>query len=141
GPPPVLLFAGDGPLMTGLRREASADVIFAGFRNQTELPGIYRLADLFVLAASREAWGLAINEAMVCGTAVIASSECGAAHDLINQDCGRLVPAGDVVALAETLPEALENSGPLGENARLRMEGWSFDADIRGLAHAIRSVT
>lgn len=140
GPKPVLLFVGDGPLMTSMRHEASEDVIFAGFRNQTELPGLYRLADLFVLAASREAWGLAINEAMVCGTAVIASTECGAAHDLIDRNCGRLVPPGDALALATILPEALESSRPLGENARLRMAEWDFDADIRGLTHAIRSV-
>lgn len=141
GQRPVLLYVGDGPMMAEMRREESADVIFAGFRNQTELPGIYRLADLFVLAASREAWGLAINEAMVCGTAVIASTECGAAHDLIDQDCGRLVTAGDAPALAAVLPEALDNSSWMGEKARSRMSEWNFDADIRGLTHAIRSVT
>ena len=48
---------------------------FIGFKNQTELPAYYELADIFVLPSEREPWGLAVNEAMNCGTAVIATKE------------------------------------------------------------------
>lgn len=142
GDRPVLLFVGDGELSDSLRRQADGDddVIFAGFRNQGELPGIYALADVFVLAASAEAWGLAINEAMACGTAVIASDQCGAAHDLVDNSNGRVVPAGDSEALARVLPEVLSRSGELGRDARERIGGWGFDEDLSGLRQALEAV-
>lgn len=142
GSRPALLFVGDGEMGNALRASASGldDVHFAGFRNQGELPGLYALADIFVLASSAEAWGLAINEAMACGTGVIASTECGAAADLVTPDSGILVPPGDTAALARALPDAIDNAAELGAGARRRIAGWDFNADIAGLKQALEAV-
>ncbi len=133
---PLLVFVGDGPMVREID-PAQTDVHYLGFRNQTELPGIYTLADVFVLAAEREPWGLAINEAMACGTAIIASTECGAVRDLVDDRVGAVVPPGDVGALAEALRRVLPRAKELGEAARRRIEKWDFRADLHGLRQAL----
>ncbi len=137
---PLLLFVGDGAMRPELEAGAESGVHFLGFRNQTELPALYALADVFVLAAEAEAWGLAINEAMACGTAVIAGDGCGAAHDLVDPSVGRLVPSGDIDALADALREVLPRAAELGAAAARRIAEWDFAADLRGLRAALSCV-
>ena len=55
-----------------------------GFRNQSELPAFYDLANVFILASEREPWGLSVNEAMACGTPVAALRK-GAVGELIDE--------------------------------------------------------
>ncbi len=57
------------------------------FRNQSQMPIVYRLADIFVLPSKGpgETWGLAINEAMASCRVVIASNKCGGAIDLVKE--------------------------------------------------------
>ena len=140
GQKPILLIVGDGELRAGLERDADADIVFAGFRNQGEMPGYYAAADLFVLMAEREPWGLAVNEAMACGTGVVASDQVGAAHDLVDDATGLRLPAGDVAGLAGALPDLLARSGALGNSARARIAKWDFNADIAGLKAALTAV-
>jgi glycosyltransferase involved in cell wall biosynthesis len=141
GARPVLLVVGDGELRGELAADAPPDVIFAGFRNQSEMPAYYAAADLFVLMAEREPWGLAVNEAMACGTAVVASDEVGAAHDLVDETTGLRLPAHDIAGLARALPDLLERSEVLGRAARARIASWDFAADIVGLKAALAAVT
>lgn len=140
GDRPVLLFAGDGPMRAGLESQATEGVLFSGFCNQSEIPGFYALADVFVLPSEREPWGLAINEAMACGTAVIATSECGAAFDLVDDETGSVVLAGDLDSLAAALPKVLADSERRGRNARDRIATWSFEQDVLGLKAALAAV-
>ncbi len=135
--PPALVFAGDGECRETLERGAPEHVFFTGFKNQSELPPVYGAADIFVLASRKEPWGLAINEAMACGTAVIASNECGASIDLVDPACGRVVGAGNVGELAAALSEVLPKAGTMGVAARQKVETWDFDADVRGLRLAL----
>jgi len=137
GARPVLVFVGDGEL-ADLVRTGEEDVYFLGFRNQTEMPGLYAIADIFVLAAEREAWGLAINEAMACGTAVIASNECGAAYDLLDDTVGAVVQPGNIDELAAALRRVLPEARVMGDAARERIAVWNFPADLVGLRSAIR---
>jgi len=142
---PALVFVGDGelkqPLMTEVDQLANRqDVYFTGFRNQTELPAIYKAADIFVLNSEKEPWGLAINEAMACGTAVIVSNQCGAAYDLVDQATGVVVKAGDAAELAVALSKALERSAEMGEAAQGRISSWDFEADMVGLKAALEYV-
>lgn len=139
GERPALVFAGDGALSETLRQQAP-EAIFAGFRNQSELPALYALADLLIVPSEREPWGLVVNEAMACGTAVIASDEVGAAHDLITPETGAVFPAGDVSALAAALVDCLPRAQALGAAATRRIADWDFEADVRGLMTAIRTV-
>jgi glycosyltransferase involved in cell wall biosynthesis len=135
------MFVGDGELRAVLERGAGPDVIFAGFRNQSEMPAYYAAADLFVLLAEREPWGLALNEAMACGTGVIASDQVGAAYDLIDVETGLRLGVRDVAGLARVLPDLMARSDALGRGARTRIASWDFGADIAGLKVALERVT
>lgn len=95
------IFAGDGELKTEMIDEAgnSANIIFLPFQNQTQMPVLYRLADIFVLPSKgpNETWGLAINEAMACGKAVLVSNKVGGAIDLVkNGENGHIFEAANL---------------------------------------------
>jgi glycosyltransferase involved in cell wall biosynthesis len=139
---PALVYVGDGQLKQSLltateRSRYKDDIYFTGFRNQTELPGVYRAADVFVLASEKEPWGLGINEAMASGAAVIASDQCGAAFDLISEKTGVMVSAGNSNELATALGAVLKRSDDMGQAAKIQISNWDFDADITGLKHAL----
>ncbi len=148
GDRPALVYVGDGEERAELEARIENDdtktqVHVLGFRNQRELPAYYELADIFVLAAEREPWGLAVNEAMACGSAVIASDQCGVAADLVTEDCGAVVPAGNTQALATALASLLANKSRLqamGEAAKARVSTWDFEADVTGLRQALSAV-
>jgi glycosyltransferase involved in cell wall biosynthesis len=102
-----LVLVGSGALEGAIRKQAAAlgiDCVFAGFKNQSELPQYYAAADVHVLPSLSETWGLVVNEAMACGTPAIVSGACGCAPDLIEAGTtGFTFPANDVAALAECL--------------------------------------
>jgi glycosyltransferase involved in cell wall biosynthesis len=142
----LLVFAGEGPLHGQLENEAAAlrvaeRVRFLGFVNQTQLPSIYRCADLMVLPSLYEPFGVVVNEAMLCGCPVIVSDHVGAARDLIAEGrTGFVYPCGDVAALAKLLERALGNREKLrelGQAARARMETWGPRENIEGTLEAI----
>lgn len=135
---PALLFVGDGALRATMERAAPPEVRFLGFRNQTELPALYDLADVFVLPAEGEPWGLAVNESMACGTAVVVSDQVGCARDLVGFSCGAVVPAGDEESLARALVDVVGRAAAAGEAAARRIAGWDFEADVAGLRAALR---
>src|SRR5690606_41996231 len=122
---PLLLFVGEGEMRPALEARVAAAgageaVRFLGFRNQGELPAFYDLADLFVLPSDREPWGLVVNEAMNAGTAVVASDQVAAAHDLVIEgETGAVFPVGRVEALREALQRLLGRPGETERMGRL----------------------
>jgi glycosyltransferase involved in cell wall biosynthesis len=94
-----LVIVGNGPLETQLKSELekSENVQFMDFQNQTQMPFIYRLADLYLLPSLSETWGLGMNEALASGTTVAASKYCGGAIDLINENNGFIFDPRDGV--------------------------------------------
>ena len=146
-PAPYLLFVGDGEMRGALEQAAGGEkggaVRFLGFRNQTELPALFDLADVFVLPSVHEPWGLIVNEAMAAGRAVIVSDQVGCAGDLVRHGVnGFIFPAGDVEALAAALREivlAPRRARAMGEAGREIIERWSFREDLAGLRQALRA--
>ena len=86
------LMVGNGILESLLKTKTKNDsrFVFLEFQNQSKMPLLYRLADIFILPSlgPGETWGLAINEALSSGTKVLASHFCGGAIDLINHQNG-----------------------------------------------------
>lgn len=141
GKPPILLFVGGGEMEGDLRARATDGIAFLGFRNQGELPALYDLADVFVLPSEREPWGLAINEAMACGTPVIVSSEVGCARDLVDPSCGAVFSVGDTAALANALVDVLGRAETAGMAASEKIRSWDFESDVTGLLNALSRVS
>jgi glycosyltransferase involved in cell wall biosynthesis len=143
---PYLLLAGDGEMRPGLEAEARAKglagVRFLGFRNQSELPSLYDLCDVFVLPSTREPWGLVVNEVMATGKPVVVSDAVGCARDLVRDGVnGLVVPFGDVEALAHALSAVLADparASAMGRASEEIMRRWSFAEDVAGLRLALR---
>jgi glycosyltransferase involved in cell wall biosynthesis len=93
-----------------LSESLSANVHFPGFKNQSELPAYYALADALLLPSEGgETWGLVVNEAMACGTPAIISDEVGCGPDLILEgETGYRFPMGDVEALRDAVRRLIE---------------------------------
>jgi glycosyltransferase involved in cell wall biosynthesis len=149
-PKAILVFAGEGPLRSQLESEASAlgvrdRVRFLGFANQSELPAIYAASDLLVLPSSYDAFGVVVNEAMLCGCPVAASDKVGAGRDLIAPIAPDFIySCGDVDALAVVLRRAHDDRTRLVRIAaagKQRMASWSplenIESHIEALEHGL----
>lgn len=92
-----------------LHRLAAADlpgqVRFLGQRS--DVPRLYAAADLHCQPnLAPEPFGIAWIEALYAGLPVVTTA-LGGALEILNSDCGRLVPPGDSRALAQALAELL----------------------------------
>jgi glycosyltransferase involved in cell wall biosynthesis len=141
-----LVYAGEGPMRRELEFQAvSAGVAervrFLRFVNQSQLPAVYGASDLLVLPSEYEAFGVVVNEAMLCGCAVTVSDRVGAGYDLISPgQSGLIFPCGAGHVLAGILGELLRDPRRvrrMGEAARKRMETWSPTQNIQGLVQAV----
>jgi glycosyltransferase involved in cell wall biosynthesis len=144
-PEPYLLFVGDGALKSQLEAKVKAtgwqSIRFLGFWNQSELPQMYDLCDVFVLPSSFEPWGLAVNEVMNAGKAVVVSDQVGCAADLVRSGKnGEIFPVGDVSALAEKIRWAIAHAESAGEMSLKLIRSWSFREDISGLQASLAGV-
>jgi len=149
-PDSALVLAGDGPLRAELEALAAsyprARVRFLGFLNQSEMPVIYALSDLFALPSNFEPWGLVVNEAMNLGRPIVASDAVGCAPDLIGPDNGWVFPARDAAALTTVLKEALARPDArarldaMGQASRRRIARWGLPEAVRGMVDAARAV-
>ena len=121
------------PLRMGLR-----GIRFAGFRNQSELPAFFAMADVFVLPSQHEPSGTDRERSdglWLCRG--LLSDDVGSHADLVaNGVEGFVYPTGDVDALAAALQRVLsspEQAHRMGEAAMSRIANWDFEADVRGL--------
>jgi glycosyltransferase involved in cell wall biosynthesis len=84
-----LIFTGNGILEESLKNKAGNDprIRFIDFQNQSVMPVIYRIADIFILPSRGpgETWGLGANEAMASGCVVMLSDKTGGAIDLVKE--------------------------------------------------------
>ena len=144
----ALVFVGAGESEASLRAYADehriADVCFAGFRNQSELPKYYASADVFVLPSEDEPWGLVINEAMCAGLPIVASEEIGAVPDLVKHGYNGLTyGAGDVEQLAAHLVSLASNKAlreQMGENSLAVIQEWDLERCVEGVSAALHSL-
>ena len=120
-----LIVAGDGPERPRLERQVRAAGIEASvaFLGHLDAAALQRaLAPAWVQSVpSRwdEPFGLVAAEAMMRGTAVVASDAGGLAEQVVEGETGCRVPAGDATALAGALERVLSDRG-LAERLGLR---------------------
>ena len=146
GCPGHLVLAGSGELEEALqaRGRGHGNIHFLPFQNQLAMPALYRLGDVFALPSRGpgETWGLALNEAMACARAVIASSKVGGARDLLKPGTnGWLFQAGAGGELTQVIREALQSDAgklhAMGQAAREEIARWSIEAAAAGIESAV----
>ena len=86
----VRMLVGNGPVEREVSEmAASYPRLFRvlPFQNQSRMPIVYRLADVFVLpSAYNETWGLSVNEAISCGRPVLISDKVGCGADVVDDE-------------------------------------------------------
>lgn len=87
------------------KNELDADVLFAGFVPDEDLPAIYKGADLFVYLSKCEGFGLPILEAMASGVPVVCSDR--ASLPGIVADAAVLVNPDNIDKVADAVYEVL----------------------------------
>lgn len=110
--PARLTLLGDGPdrehaLAVAADLGVLDRVEASGVREETELARAFANADLFLSASETESFGLSMLEAMSCGVPCV-STDVGGVSEVFGET-GRLVPLGDVDAMADAALELLED--------------------------------
>ena len=83
-------------------------VRFLGERR--DVPLLMRAVDLFCQPnEGPEPFGVVFAEALLSGVPVV-TADTGGAPEIVSDECGRLVPAGDLDALARVLGELVEDA-------------------------------
>ena len=138
------IFAGNGEHEEEIKASAkrNKNIHYLPFQNQTQMPVLYRAADIFCLPSIREeTWGLAINEAMVCGCAIIASNKVGSAADLIQSGVnGFVFDAKNQEELKQILDLLKSEKGVLkkfGENSIRIIKDWSIEDQAKAIEQGI----
>ncbi|MFZ0663883.1 MAG: glycosyltransferase family 4 protein [Acidobacteriaceae bacterium] len=140
-----LLIAGDGEeRLTIERRIASSgarNIRMLGFQNQTEIPRLFDLCDVFVLPSIHEPWGLIVNEIMNASRAIVLSDQVGCAPDLLRDGVnGFVFPARNVDALSAVLHRFIDDPSlarTMGSHATEIIDEYTFQRDVEGLRQAL----
>jgi glycosyltransferase involved in cell wall biosynthesis len=142
-----LLFVGNGKLEQTLKLEALQypTIHFMDFQNQTIMPVIYQACDIFCLPSKGpgETWGLATNEAMACGKAILVSDKTGCAIDLVKPGInGYVHTAGSFDDLSEKLTYLI-NKGKkelslMGANSKEIIKNWNIDIQVDYMINNIK---
>jgi len=125
-----LNIAGDGSLRQKIAARAKALDVASRYRyhgvytHPQECRAFMESLDVFVMPSFSEGTPNSIVEAMSCGKPIIATN-VGGIPDMLGDECGILVPAGDVSALTEAmlrLARDVELRTKMGDAAKLRYE-------------------
>jgi len=97
-------------------------------KNQKELAEIYSAADVFVNPTREENYPTVNMEAIACGTPVV-TFNTGGSPEIINKECGSVVPCDDIEALKSELIRICEKK-PYSQEACLK-HAQQFDMNDR----------
>lgn len=126
-PDSILLIAGDGPDMEGLKSQVTGhnlqdSVIFLGRLDQKILFEYIKASDLFVLNTHYEGFSHQILETMALGTPIITTDVGGNPEAIKNNETGVLVAYNDVEALKTKAIDLIRNPNVTGSMVRKAKE-------------------
>ncbi len=113
-----------------MRARLPANVTVIPPCSREELRRRYQAADVFVLPSYFEGFPLALLEAMASGLPVIASEAAGGL-DVLTEDCGRVVPHGEIDPLVAELRwfnSSRDRLQAMSSAARSEAERWTWAA-------------
>lgn len=116
-----------------MERGIAERVHFAGF--QESVVSYLSAMDLYVHPSLKEAFGLAVVEAMAMGKAVVATATGGLPEVVAQGETGLLVPPGDAGSLAAAVVSLIDDKvrrDQMGRMGRARaLERFSLNASVR----------
>ena len=136
-----LLIVGNGALEGQMKQMSSniKQIHFMDFQNQSFMPVLYQACQLFCLPSSGpgETWGLAVNEAMASGKAILISDRTGCGVDLVKTGVnGEIFKNRNIHDLVRKLKALLDDEIKLsekGQRSKMIIQDWNFNS----LAEAI----
>lgn len=131
GVPIRLNMYGTGPDEDAMAEQAGdAPVVFHGFvAGRDEVARRFAANDISFSVCPAETFGLAVLEALACGTPVV-TSDRGGAHELVDASCGEW-GTPDPVSLADAAQRLIARLGPdLREAARRRAEQFAWQTAV-----------
>ncbi|TCD28943.1 glycosyltransferase [Pedobacter psychrodurus] len=144
-----LLFVGNGILESILKDQVKSReinrVYFMDFQNQSKMPTVYQACDLFCLPSKgpNETWGLAVNEAMAAGKAVLVSTVVGCASDLVKAGVnGEVFQPGNLNALKQKIEKLTSHKHELvqmGKASKEMIKNWSFEKQVKAIVDTINA--
>lgn len=119
-----LVWVGDGPLRSAV--EAGVEQMGLGqsvllVGHAEDVPMWLAAADLFVLSSHNEGMANTLLEAMACGLPSVATAVSGVPQLLSESGAGRVVPIGDMAALADAIVDLATDAAArahMGDQAR-----------------------
>ncbi len=142
-----LLFTGNGILKKDLELKALAqpNIHFCDFQNQSILPVHYQACDLFCLPSLSETWGLAVNEAMTCGKAVLVSDKVGCAIDLVKQNLnGAIFKSNSYIDIHQKLGDLIKKKRTdlqlMGQASLHIIQDWTFQNQVKAIENCLSKI-
>ena len=145
-----LIMVGNGALETRLKTKAGEQILemqqrihFLDFQNQRKMPEIYKTSDVFVLPSQGpgETWGLAVNEAMASGKAVLVSDQCGCAVDLVQNGINGYIFESnnreDLINKMKQLSAQKTSLHKMGNQSLQMIQNWSFEKICEAIERSI----
>jgi glycosyltransferase involved in cell wall biosynthesis len=122
-----LALVGDGPMRAELEARLAADpslrVALPGALGPQEVARWMAASDLVTLPSYSEGHPNVLVEALACGRPVVATP-VGGIPEVVDADCGLLVPAREPAALADGLRDALDRDWDEAALSRRFSRGW-----------------
>lgn len=123
------------------------DVVnFCGVQSNEHIRSEMKLHDLFLLTSDQnEGWGVVLNEAMLAGCTVVASSKVGAVPFLLEDGVnGSIFESGDITSLVEKVTLLLDNPmlrHIMSINAKHTISSvWSPTSAVKNLLQLIKAL-
>lgn len=141
-----LVFVGDGPLDSELRRQISqsnlsSHVVLAGWR--ADVWGIMKTCNVLLLASHWEGLPNVVMEAQAARLPVVASNIDGNVELVRHGETGRLFDVGNLEQLSQRLLDAIENSDQtraMAQAAFQEIQSWTWDAAVQAYDQLLTSV-
>ena len=125
----------------GVQQPARAEVVFYPFQQVDKTPLFFARCEAFILPSMYEEWGLVVNEAMACSTAVIVSENVRCASDLVlNGKNGYTFDPASVEQLAAALEQFVKDptlAGRMGSEGYQHIKQWGPEKFAEGAINAI----